>query len=107
MPEPRRDDPLERVRHLEWENRVWKTLFFGLLSGLTGVLLLGGLGYSLHLHRQEKELEQRLEEAKRKVEETRRQIEQHQRQAEEEWHRLGQTLPKARQEPEPLKGRVP
>jgi hypothetical protein len=93
MPEPRRDDPLERIRHLEWENRVWKTLFFGVLSGLMAVLLLGWV-----LHGQE---------LMQEVEEKRRQVEKHQRWAEEPRHRLEQLLHEAEQEPEPPKERAP
>jgi hypothetical protein len=93
MPEPRRDDPLERIRHLEWENRVWKTLLFGLVSGLMAVLLLGWV-----LHGQE---------LRQEVEEKRRQVEKHQRWAEEPRHRLEQLLHEAEQEPEPPKERAP
>jgi hypothetical protein len=93
MPEPRRDDPLERLRQLERENRVWKTLFFGLLSGLMGVLLVGWVLHGQGLMQE--------------VEEKRRQVEKHQRWVEEPRHRLEQLLQEAGQEPESVKGRAP
>jgi hypothetical protein len=107
MPEPRRDDPLERIRHLEWENRVWKALFFGLLSALMCALWLGGLGFGLHLHRQAQQSERRLEEASRQVEESERQLKELWQRHEEERDRLEQRLHEAKQEPEPLKERAP